>query len=160
MGAAEVIPADCAVFDSNHILNYYRLSADGRLLFGGRIETSPFREPDPEAFLGARVRTLFPQIADASIEFAWGGTLAMTFSRMPQVGRVGERVTFAQGYSGEGVAMSGLVGQVLAEAVAGQAERFDLFAGLPHRAFPGGRRLQVPALVLGLLWYRLCDLMP
>jgi len=161
--AAQVIPADCAVFDSNHILNYYRLSADGRLLFGGRTETSPFREPDPKGFLGARIRALFPQIApeitDAALDYAWGGTLAMTYSRMPQVGRLGSRVTFAQGYSGEGVAMSGLVGQVLAEAVAGQMERFDLFDRLPHRAFPGGRLLQKPALILGLLWYRLCDLM-
>jgi len=162
--AADVIPADCAVVDSNHILNYYRLSGDGRLLFGGRIGSSPFREPDPEAVLGARVCVLFPQIApqiaDSGFDYAWGGTLAMTARRMPQVGRLGSRVTFAQGYSGQGVAMSGLVGQVLAEAVAGQLERFDLFARLPHRAFPGGRLLQTPALVLGLLWYRLCDLMP
>lgn len=84
----------------------------------------------------------------------------MTYSRMPQVGRLGTRVSFAHGYSGEGVAMSGLVGQILAEAVAGQLERFDAFARLPHRAFPGGRLLQKPALILGLLWYRLCDLMP
>ncbi len=158
--AAQVIPADCAVFDSNHILNYYRLSADRRLLFGGRSGTSPFREPDPKGFLGARIRALFPQIADTSIDYAWGGTLAMTASRMPQVGRLGSRVTFAQGYSGEGVAMSGLVGQVLAEAVAGQMARFDLFDRLPHRAFPGGRMLQKPALALGLLWYSLCDLVP
>jgi gamma-glutamylputrescine oxidase len=158
--AAQVIPADCAVFDSNHVLNYYRLSADRRLLFGGRSGTSPFREPDPKGFLGARIRALFPQITDTSIDYAWGGTLAMTASRMPQVGRLGSRVTFAQGYSGEGVAMSGLVGQVLAEAVAGQMERFDLFDRLPHRAFPGGRLLQKPALALGLLWYSLCDLMP
>ena len=158
--AAQVIPADCAVFDSNHILNYYRLSADRRLLFGGRSGTSPFREPDPKGFLGARIRVLFPQIADTSIDYAWGGTLAMTASRMPQVGRLGSRVTFAQGYSGEGVAMSGLVGQVLAEAVAGQMARFDLFDRLPHRAFPGGRMLQKPALALGLLWYSLCDLVP
>ena len=158
--AAQVIPADCAAFDSNHILNYYRLSADGRLLFGGRTETSPFREPDPRAFLGARIRELFPQIADARLDYAWGGRLAMTYSRMPQVGRLGARVSFAHGYSGEGVAMSGLLGEILAEAVAGQLERFDAFARLPHRAFPGGRALQKPALILGLLWYRLCDLMP
>ncbi|MDX1575232.1 MAG: FAD-binding oxidoreductase, partial [Kiloniellales bacterium] len=99
--AAQVIPADCAVFDSNHFLNYYRLSADGRLLFGGRSGASAFREPDPRAFLGDRFRALFPQIEDAAIDYAWGGTLAMTASRMPQVGRVGSRVTFAHGYSGE-----------------------------------------------------------
>ncbi len=158
--AAQVIPADCAVFDSKHILDYYRLSADRRLLFGGRIETSPFREPDPRGVLGARIRRLFPQIADTKLDYAWGGTLAMTYIRMPQVGRLGGRTYFAQGYSGEGVAMSGLVGRVLAEAVAGQLERFDLFQRLPHRVFPGGRLLQKPALALGLLWYRLCDLMP
>jgi gamma-glutamylputrescine oxidase len=158
--ASEVIPADCAVFDSNHILNYYRLSADGRLLFGGRTQTSPLREPDPRAFLGARIRALFPQIAEAALDYAWGGMLAVTYSRMPQVGRLGSRVTFAHGYSGEGVAMSGLLGQILAEATAGQLERFDTFARLPHRAFPGGRALQQPALILALLWYRLCDLLP
>jgi len=86
--------------------------------------------------------------------------VAMTWARVSHVGRLGGRVYFAHGYSGDGVAMTGLVGRVLAEAVAGQAERFDLFAHLPHRGFPGGRLLQRPALVLGLLWYRLCDLMP
>lgn len=158
--AAEVIPADCAVFDSDHLLSYYRLSADGRLLFGGRTAVTPLGAPDPRGFLGARIRALFPQIAEARLDYAWGGRLAMTASRVPQVGRLGARVSFAHGYSGEGVAMSGLIGQVLAEAVAGQLERFDLFARLPHRAFPGGRHLQKPALVLALLWYRLCDLMP
>jgi len=158
--AGQVIPADCAVFDSDHLLSYFRLSADGRLLFGGRTALSPFGEPDPRGFLGARVRALFPQIADARLDYAWGGRLAMTASRMPQVGRLGDRVSFAHGYSGEGVAMSGLVGQILAEAVAGQLERFDVFARLPHRPFPGGRALQAPALALALLWFRLCDLMP
>ncbi|MEE8292833.1 MAG: FAD-binding oxidoreductase [Kiloniellales bacterium] len=158
--AADVIPADCAVFDSNHILSYYRLSADRRMLFGGRVGISPFGEPDPRRALAARMAKLFPQIADADIEFDWGGYVAMTWARVPHVGRLGGRVYFAHGYSGDGVAMTGLVGRVLAEAVAGQAERFDLFAHLPHRGFPGGRLLQRPALVLGLLWYRLCDLMP
>ncbi len=158
--AADVIPADCAVFDSNHILSYYRLSADRRMLFGGRVGISPFGEPDPRRALVARMAKLFPQIADADIEFDWGGYVAMTWARVPHVGRLGGRVYFAHGYSGDGVAMTGLVGRVLAEAVAGQAERFDLFAHLPHRGFLGGRLLQRPALVLGLLWYRLCDLMP
>ncbi|MEE8144836.1 MAG: FAD-binding oxidoreductase [Kiloniellales bacterium] len=158
--AADVIPADCAVVDSNHILSYYRLSADRRMLFGGRVGISPFGEPDPRRTLAARMAKLFPQIADADIEFDWGGYVAMTWARVPHVGRLGGRVYFAHGYSGDGVAMTGLVGRVLAEAVAGQAERFDLFAHLPHRGFPGGRLLQRPALVLGLLWYRLCDLMP
>ena len=158
--AAQVIPADCAVYDSNHILNYYRLSADRRLLFGGRVETSPLKEPDPRRFLGARIRRLFPRIAEVELEYAWGGRLAFTGARMPQVGRLGARVLFAQGYSGEGVAMSGLVGRVLAEAVAGRMERFDLFDRLPHRPFPGGRLLQRPALALGFLWYRLLDAMP
>jgi gamma-glutamylputrescine oxidase len=158
--AADVIPADCAVVDSNHILSYYRLSADRRMLFGGRVGISPFGEPDPRRALAARMAKLFPQIADADIEFDWGGYVAMTWARVPHVGRLGGRVYFAHGYSGDGVAMTGLVGRVLAEAVAGQAERFDLFAHLPHRGFPGGRLLQRPALVLGLLWYRLCDLMP
>ncbi len=158
--AADAIPADCAVFDCNHILSYYRLSADRRMLFGGRFETSPLREPDPRRVLCTRMAKLFPQIADADLEFVWGGHVAMTWSRMPHVGRLGGRVYFAHGYSGEGVAMTGLVGRVLAEAVAGQAERFDLFARLPHRGFPGGRLLQQPAIVLAVLWYRLCDLMP
>jgi gamma-glutamylputrescine oxidase len=158
--AADVIPADCAVFDCNHILSYYRLSADRRMLFGGRVKISPFGHPDPRRILSARMANLFPQIADADIEFEWGGYVAMTRARVPHVGRLGGQVYFAHGYSGEGVAMTGLVGRVLAEAVAGQAERFDLFARLPHRGFPGGRLLQQPALMLGLLWYRLCDLMP
>lgn len=158
--ADDLIPADVAVFDSNHLLSYYRLSADHRLLFGGRIGISPLREPDLDRTLGAKMRTVFPQLAGTELEYRWGGHVALTWARMPHVGRLGTRVYFAHGYSGEGVAMSGLVGRVLAEAIAGQAERFDLFARLPHRTFPGGRRLQQPALALALLWYRLRDLMP
>ena len=158
--ARQIIPSNAAIFDSHRLLSYYRLSPDHRLLFGGRVGGAALREADAGDALGARIRRLFPRIRDHGLEYVWSGKVALTRARMPHVGRLGTKVTFAQGYSGEGVAMSGLVGRVLAEAVAGQAERLDLFARLPHRAFPGGKRLQIPALALAVRWYRLLDALP
>jgi gamma-glutamylputrescine oxidase len=102
---------------------------------------------------------VFPSLSDARFDYTWGGFVAITMQRTPHVGRLGTNVYFAQGFSGQGVAMTGIAGRVLAEAIAGQAERFDLFARLPHATFPGGRLLRTPTLALAMLWYRLQDLL-
>ena len=100
---------------------------------------------------------LFPQLADARIDFAWGGTLGITLSRMPHVGRLEPNLFFAQGYSGHGVPTANFAGVVLAEAITGTASRFDVFASLPIRSFPGGTLLRYPGMVLGMLYYALLD---
>lgn len=154
-----LIANGAAVCDMNWVLDYFRLSADHRLLFGGRVTYSGF---DPQRIAAGTRRRLigvFPQLSDARIEHAWGGYLDITANRAPHFGRLAPHVYFLQGFSGHGIALAGLAGKLLAEAIAGQAERFDVFARIPHGDFPGGRRLRRPALVLAMLYYRLRDLL-
>jgi gamma-glutamylputrescine oxidase len=147
---------DVAVVDSRFVVNYFRMSRDHRLLFGGGENYSPRFPRDLKSFVRGYMLEVYPELANARIDFAWGGTLAITLRRMPHFGRSGN-VFWAQGYSGQGVAMANLGGKLIAEAMAGTAERFDLFARLPHRRFPGGRHLRWPALVAGMLYYALLD---
>ena len=155
--AAALIPGDIAVHDSKFVVDYYRLSADRRLLFGGG-ETYSDREPaDLKAFVRRHMLRVFPQLADVGIDYAWGGRLAITLSRLPHVGRLEPNLFFAHGYSGQGVALAGLAGKLIAEAIAGTAERFDLFARIRHRDLPGGTMLRRPAMALGMLYYALRD---
>jgi gamma-glutamylputrescine oxidase len=146
-----------AVADINFVLNYYRPSRDNRLLFGGRVSYSGV---DPLS-IGSTVRRtmleVFPQLGDAEITHAWGGQVAITVNRLPHLGRLAPNVLFAQGYSGHGVALAPFAGTVLAEAIAGQAGRFDVFTHLPHTPFPGGTALRTPLLVLAAVWYKLKD---
>ena len=142
---------------SKFVVDYYRLSSDHRLLFGGG-ETYNDRAPrDLRAFVRRYMLEVFPQLADVRIEHAWSGYLAITRSRLPHFGRIEGRGFFAQGFSGHGVALAQLAGKLLAEAVAGTEERFDVFAGLPHRRFPGGRWARKPLLAAGMLYYALKD---
>ena len=155
--AAALIPADCCVHASKFVVDYYRLSPDGRLIFGGG-ETYRDRPPrDLRAFVRRYMLEVFPQLTDVRIEYAWSGRLAITRSRLPHFGRIRDRAFFAHGFSGHGVAVTQLAGKLLAEAVAGTAERFDVFAGLPHRRFPGGRWARQPLLAAGMLYYALKD---
>ena len=155
--AAALIPADCCVHASKFVVDYYRLSPDGRLIFGGG-ETYRDRPPrDLRTFVRRYMLGVFPQLADVRIEYAWSGSLAITRSRLPHFGRIRDCAFFAQGFSGHGVALTQLAGKLLAEAVAGTAERFDVFAGLPHRRFPGGRWARQPLLAAGMLYYALKD---
>jgi gamma-glutamylputrescine oxidase len=155
--AAEVLTRPVAVSDSRFVVNYFRLSEDGRLLFGGG-ESYGYRFPrDIAAVVRKPMLQVYPGLADVRIDYAWGGTLAITMNRMPCFYRPGPNVLSASGYSGHGVAMATLAGQILAKTVAGQAERFDLMAGLPLPAFPGGPALRSPLLVLAMLWYSLRD---
>ena len=155
--ARQIIRDDVAVTDSKFVLNYFRLSADHRLLFGGG-ETYSYEFPkDIKAFVRPYMLRVYPQLADARIEYGWGGTLGITMKRMPYFARTAPNVLNASGYSGHGVAMATLAGQILAETVEGTLGRFDVMARIPARTFPGGTRLRFPLLVLAMLWYGLRD---
>ncbi|MDC1286471.1 FAD-binding oxidoreductase [Gammaproteobacteria bacterium] len=151
-------PRDVAFSDSRFVVNYYRLSADKRMLFGGGENYRQNFPADIASFVRKPMLQVYPQLADTRIDYAWGGTLAVTLNRMPHFGRLGRHNTyFAQGYSGQGVAMATLAGKLIADAIAGEAESFDLFGTLPTRAFPGGDLLRWPGLVLGMSYYALRD---
>lgn len=148
-----------AVADINFVLDYFRPSADHRLLFGGRVSYSGMDAFDTAHATRKRMIKVFPQLADVDIEYAWGGFVDITMNRAPDFGRITPNVYYLQGFSGHGIALTGVAGKLVAETIAGQAERFDLFTQLQHRNFPGGRVLRMPALVLAMLWYRLRDLL-
>jgi gamma-glutamylputrescine oxidase len=158
--AKALIPGNAAVADMKFVLNYFRRSADHRLLFGGRVSYSTVMPPNLPRAMRAKMLEVFPDLGDVRFDYTWGGYVAITVERSPHLGRLGARTFFAHGFSGSGVTLTGIAGRVLAEAVAGQAERLDLFEKLPHTTFPGGRILRTPSLVLAMLWYRLQDLRP
>jgi gamma-glutamylputrescine oxidase len=148
-----------AVTDTNFVLDYFRHSADFRLLFGGRVSYSGLDAFNTATATRKRMLKVFPQLSDVSIEYAWGGYVDITMSRAPDFGRVAPHIYYLQGFSGHGIALTGIAGKLAAAAIAGQAERFDLFTKLRHRNFPGGELLRTPALVLAMLWYRARDLL-
>ena len=155
--ARALIPHDVAVVDTRFVVSYFRLSHDGRLLFGGG-ETASSRLPaDPDPLVRRCMLRIFPQLADVGIDHVWGGTLAITRSRMPNIGRLEDGLYYAQGYSGHGVALATLGGALVAEAIAGTLQRFDVFARLPQPPFPGGRFLRWPTLALALTYGALRD---
>jgi gamma-glutamylputrescine oxidase len=157
--ARELIANRAAVSDMNWVLDYFRLSADHRLLFGGRVNYSGLSSFDAPGATRARMLRVFPQLADVKIEFSWGGDVDITLNRAPHFGRLASNVYFLQGFSGHGIALTGIAGKLVAEAVAGNAERLDVFARIPHANFPGGALMRRPALVLAMLYYRLKDLL-
>jgi len=157
--ARSLIANDAAVCDVNFILNYFRRSADHRLLFGGRVSYSTLEPLALARSIRNRMLTVFPQLTGVNIEYTWGGYVAITLNRAPHFGRVDKNIFFAHGYSGQGIAMTGLAGKLMAEAVSGTAERFDVFTRIPHAPFPGGELLRMPVLVTAMAYYRLRDLL-
>lgn len=157
--AQKLIANNAAVSDMNWVLDYFRRSADHRLLFGGRVNYSGLKSFDAPSATRARMLKVFPQLGDVRIEYAWGGEVDITLNRAPHFGRLGPNVFFLQGFSGHGIALTGIAGKLVAEAISGTAERFDVFARIPHANFPGGMALRRPALVLAMLYYRLKDLL-
>lgn len=155
--ARALIGNDMAVSDANWALDYFRLSRDHRLLFGGRASYSSFPPPNLRGVMRRRIRAVFPQLADVPVEYLWGGYVDISLNRAPHWGRLTPNVYFAQGFSGHGVASTGLAGRLIADAIRGQSERLDLFARIPHAPFPGGRALRTPLLVLAMAWYKLRD---
>lgn len=158
--AASLLPTNAAVTDCNFVLDYYRRSADHRLLYGGRVSYSTVMPPNLPHVMRRRMLHVFPQLADQHFEYTWGGYVAITVERTPHLGRLGRHVFFAQGFSGQGVALTGLAGKLMSEVISGDAERFDIMAKLPHTTFPGGRVLRTPILTLAMLWYRIRDHLP
>lgn len=156
-GARALIRNDMAVADVNWALDYFRLSRDHRLLFGGRASYSSYPPPNLRGVMRRRIRAVFPQLADVPIDYLWGGYVDISLNRAPHWGRLGSNVYFAQGFSGHGVATTGLAGRLIAEAITGQSRRLDAFARIPHAPFPGGRALRMPLLVAAMAWYRLRD---
>jgi gamma-glutamylputrescine oxidase len=165
--AGSLIPSGAAVCDTNFVLDYFRTTADHRLLYGGRVSYSTTTPSNLAATMQRRMAHTFPQLRDARVEHAWGGFVDISMKRAPDFGRLPSEdgkgahanIYYLQGFSGHGVALTGLAGRLVAEAVAGNAERFDVFAKIRQGAFPGGRLLRMPALVLGMAYYRLKDLL-
>lgn len=155
--AASLIPGDGCIEDIRYILDYFRLSGDRRLLFGGGTVYGGADPHDIEAKLRRNLLKVFPQLAGIRVDYAWSGNFALSFSRVPQMGRLGSNSYFAHGYSGHGVTGSHTFGRILAEAIDGDLSRFDVFAGLPWIPFPGGRMFRVPYSVIGSWWYGLRD---
>ncbi len=156
--ALGLLPQNACVSDTNFVLDYFRLSADWRMLFGGRVSYTTV----PPVALANRMRqrmlATFPELQDVSISHAWGGFVDISRNRLPDIGRRPGNVYYAQGFSGQGVALTGLAGKLIADAIRGDAEKFDVFARIAHRSFPGGPWLRMPLLMLGTVYSRLQDL--
>jgi len=153
---AQTLPCDAAVADTRHVLDYYRKSDDRRLLYAGR-EAYWSPPEDVAGLVRPRMAAVYPKLADIPIEYGWHGTVGITATRLPHFGRLGPRTLFAHGYSGQGVALATLGGQLLAEAALGRPERFETMARVPARKFPGGQALRRPLVTAGLLWLKLLD---
>ncbi|SLN31921.1 Gamma-glutamylputrescine oxidoreductase [Aquimixticola soesokkakensis] len=155
--AQDILRQNIAVADDKFVVHYFRLDHKQRLVFGGG-ESYGYRYPkDIDSRVRKHLAAVFPQLADVAFDHAWGGTLSVTMNRMPYLARLAPNVLSASGYSGHGVALAGLSGRLMAEAITAQAERFDLLASLPARAFPGGPMARQPLLALGMTWYSLRD---
>ncbi|MDX1498324.1 MAG: FAD-binding oxidoreductase [Woeseiaceae bacterium] len=155
---ARINPQDVAVCDLNHVVDYFRLSADRRLLYGGACNYSGRDPADITRYIRPRMLGVYPGLADKRIEFEWGGRIGIVLNRVPAVGRIDDNIWYCQGYSGHGVAPTHLMGEILADAVGGTLERFDLFAAMKPIRIPGTRWLGNQIIALGMLYYRLKDL--
>lgn len=154
-----LIPSNAAVCDNNFVLDYYRFSADWRMLFGGRVSYSARTPGNLQTVMAQRLAKVFPALAQVPVEYVWGGFVDISMNRAPDFGRLGDNLYYLQGFSGHGVAITGLAGRVVAQALCGQAQRFDVFAQLQHHKFPGGAMFRTPSLVLGMAYHQLMDLL-
>ncbi|KFL29968.1 gamma-glutamylputrescine oxidoreductase [Devosia riboflavina] len=155
--AEALLPTGMCVEDVRYILDYFRISGDYRLIFGGGVVYGGTDPADVVAKLRPNMEKVFPQLKGERIDFAWSGNFALSFSRVPQMGRLGNRIYFAHGYSGHGVTGSHLFGRILSEAIQGNTKRFDTFAALPWIPFPGGRLFRAQYSTIGSWWYELKD---
>ena len=155
--AQALLPTNLCVEDCRYILDYYRLSADNRLIFGGGTVYGGTTPKNIEVKIRPNMLKVFPQLKDIGIDYAWSGNFALSYSRVPQLGRLESGIYFAHGYSGHGVTGSHLFGKILAEAIDGDVKRFDVFSNLPYLPFPGGYALSVPYSMIGSWWYALRD---
>ena len=157
--AQEINPLDMAFCDPNHVLDYFRLSADRRLLFGGRCNYSGRQPKSIRASIEPRMHRIFPQLRGKRIDYEWGGNIGIVVNRVPVIGRLQDNIYYALGYSGHGVNMTHATGEILADAIGGNLEKLDLFQRIKHPRIPFGRALGGQMLALGMLYYRLLDLL-
>ncbi|MDO6707061.1 FAD-binding oxidoreductase [Photobacterium sp. 1_MG-2023] len=153
----ELLPQRYCVEDCNYLLDYFRITADNRMLFGGGVVYGARDPENVEKLIRPKMEKVFPQLKGVKLDYAWTGNFLLTYSRMPQFGSFADNIYYLQGYSGHGVTCTHLAGKLLAEALTGHAERFDAFSSLRHYAFPGGRHFQVPFTALGAAYYNLRD---
>lgn len=151
-----LIAENLAVSDTRFVVNYFRMSTDGRLIFGGGERYTPDPPTDITSFVRPFMLKVFPQLADVAIDYAWGGLVSISMSRLPHIGRFGN-LFFAHGYSGQGTILPAIAGAAITEAIEGDAQLLDVLAGLAPPEFPGGAALRAPLHVLGMLWYALRD---
>lgn len=153
----DLIPNGECVEDCNYLLDYYRITGDNRLLYGGGVVYGARDPSNVEALIRPKMLKTFPQLKNVKIEFAWTGNFLLTLSRLPQVGILNNNIYYSQGCSGHGITYTHLAGKVLSEAILGRPERLQAFAQLPHYPFPGGRMFSVPFSAIGAAWYTLRD---
>lgn len=154
-----IIPSGAAVCDNNFVLDYYRFSADNRMLFGGQVSYTTKTPYNLSAHMRARMSAIFPQLARTRVDYTWGGFVDISMNRAPDFGRVADNVYYLQGFSGHGVALTGLAGRMVAQTISQQASSFDVFTKLKHHHFPGGALLRMPTLAVGMMYHRLRDLL-
>ncbi|MDF1790350.1 MAG: FAD-binding oxidoreductase [Thalassobaculaceae bacterium] len=154
--AAKLFPQDVAVADCNVALDYFRLTEDRRLLFGSGASYSAITPPGLEGTMRRKIARVFPDLSDVRIDHLWGGLIGITINRIPDIGRTAPNVFHAQGFSGQGVVLTGLAGKIIAEAITGDDSRLKLFEKVRHLPFPGGP-LRMPALVAGMAWVKARD---
>ena len=161
---AKLIPSNAAVCDTCFALDYFRFSGGAnnqtqatnpRMIFGGRVSYSAMTPRNLTQSMQARMTAAFPQLKNTKVEYTWGGFVDISMNRAPDFGRIAPNIYYLQGFSGHGVALTGLAGKLVAEAISGQAERLDLISKIKHHDFPGGKLLRTPALVLGMAWFQL-----
>jgi len=155
--AASIIPKDTSMADSRFVINYWKLSADNRLIFGGGENYRRGFPRDIKSFVQKYMLEVYPQLSNTQIDYGWGGTLAITLNRLPHFGRINGNIWHLQGYSGHGVPTATFAGKLVAEAISGKHERFDIMANLPTGKFPGGTLLRWPGMVAGMLYYAMRD---
>lgn len=153
-----IIPSGAAVCDNNFVLDYYRFSADNRMLFGGQVSYTTKTPHNLSEYMRVRMAGIFPQLGQARVDYTWGGFVDISMNRAPDFGRLSSNVYYLQGFSGHGVALTGLAGRLVAQTICQQASSFDVFAKLKHRHFPGGALLRTPTLAVGMMYHRLRDL--
>ena len=155
--ARKLLPEDNCVEDCNYLLDYFRLSGDKRLIYGGGVVYGARDPANIERLIRPKMLKTFPELANVKIDYAWTGNFLLTLSRLPQLGRLHDNVFYSQGCSGHGVTFTHVAGKALALAIQGESERFDAFASLPHYPFPGGRAFRVPLTAMGAWYYALRD---
>ena len=154
---SRINPRDVAVCDLNEVVDYFRMSADKRLLYGGACNYSGRDPASIESYIRPRMLAVYPWLKDVRVEFEWGGKIGIVLNRIPTVGRIDNNIYYCQGYSGHGVTGSHLMGEIVADAVGGTLEKFDLFAGMRHFRLPGSRWLGNQIIALGMMYYKLKD---